>query len=175
MGLFTQEELTITEAFKEIHPWEGQDILDKWQNYLTNLCMINRISAIPVFVLPKNIVESMMVNPGHTMEPPRIYLRTPSILDLLYNFYNFKSEWTNGKEDKEKAVEYSIALFYSVWPKKIKTFRPCPKSKFFKPILLGLDEAIKRNPEYNKDFALCEEHNILKRKHYPSQLHPELN
>lgn len=178
MEIFTQDELVITEAFKEIKPWEG-DKLNKWQNYLSNLCMINRMSVIPKLSFPANVVE-MMAESHHSVEPPIIYLKSFSVQDLLYHFYNFRSEWTKNEVDHNKAIEYSVGLFYSVWPDKIEKIVFCPENKFIRPIAAGISEALKRNPRFAmKNARLCEEHKTsippVKQIHYPGRLHPELN
>ncbi len=172
--LITQNEIVITEAFKELHPWKGsaQEITDKWQNYLNNLCVINGVKVIPNLLFPENTIQKMTMKSYHSVSPPVIFLKSLSVQDLLYHFHNYKSE-INYENDSVNSVEYAVGLFCSVWPKKIAEFNPCPSNENFKYIINGLNSAMEYNSEFKQNINVCKEHKP--KKYLPSQRHPEWN
>jgi hypothetical protein len=170
--MFTQDELVITQAFKELFPWKGsyEVRMDKWQTYLSNLCAVNRIKVIPKLMVPINILEQLAWKTGHQLDPAMIVIKTLSVQDLLFHFYCYKSQLVGNEIiDQNKAIEYSTGLFYSVWPHKIENVKPNQDNQYFQAIMNGLDKAIELNPGHKVETKISE------CKYFIGELCPELN
>lgn len=177
--MFTQDELVITQAFKELFPWKGtaEVRLDKWQTYLSNLCAINQISIVPKLMVPSNVLEQLAWKAGYQLDPPMIVIKSLSVQDLLFYFYCYKEYLLGNEFDQHKAIEYYTGLFYSVWPHKIESIRPNPKSEYFQAVMNGLNKAIELNPDHKVTLYSEQTTKIPKPKvkHWIGERCPELN
>lgn len=177
--MFTKDELAVTNLLKEASPWKGnaKEKLEKWQNYLRNLCLVNNISTIPTLTLADNTIESLFHGSYYSLHPHEIHICSFSVKDLLFHFYLYRGNIQGEEEDYKKATEYMVGLFYSVWPKYISDITFSDLDPYTVDILKGLKRAIEINPQYESDINVSGIPNLPKAKPrvWPSQLCPELN
>lgn len=162
---FTKDEYEITKIFKETKPWTGnyEEKVSKWQTWISNLCEINKI-PVPNLVFAKNNIQSAMISPKYAVSPENVILMPRfSVQMLLPIFCHYRETHQNGGQCSEctgECIEYSVGLFFSVWPSKISECHPCKdKDEHWMKVVSGLNTAMELNPEYQKEIEFCDCHN----------------